>query len=535
MLPCHASSCAEAGWLLLRARHARVPATATLGRLSHSRSLTRPAAQERREQNRRATETRNNDLLRCVCCLWPVLLPFGSPPCVSLHGDHRTLASSSASMERGEDHFRLREAREREAEAALLAAAEADRAARALRERAALQAQLISSELDRRQRELERAQRHVQKVIEESPEIRELKVKLQAAEMNYTREQQRRDALAVAAAAVQEDKAFAVSVGAALKEADAADAAIAAERLAFQLSRREVLQSQMYEHAQAAWAARAEVAADRVAMDAAAAAALADADAEAAARQQRRADEAAWVHGFLLERAELSAAKVAAEVEEDARVAAYQAALHARSEGLAAKKQARMDEEARVFAKLAAEAAAAQRAREQMEDLIARLHFEEKEERLRAIEAARRARAAQAKAEMLQAYEDSVTLRAAREASAKAEAAAFRELLLARLAEDDRLEQMADAKRRMKLLEHKREVERLAAIKAAMIAEAASADARADAAVQAREQVDAGIVAAERQRLLREHASRLAAYLPKGVAATAEDLALINSLSGLQL
>jgi len=453
-------------------------------------------------------------------------------PRLSLHGGHKNLAVSSASLDRTEDLFRVREARERDAEAALLAKCEANRAARVARERAALQAQLLANELDKRQREQERQTRHVQRVIEESPEIRELRSKLAAAETNYVRERQRKEAADAVTAAVQEDKEFAQSAAAARQAAQAKADESARERRAFELSRRKVLQDQMYERAQAAWAAKSEVAADKVAMDALAASAAADAEAEAIARQLRRQQEAAWVRDFLVEREELAAAKVAAEEEEDARVAAYQKALADRQAGVHAKKQARLDEEARVFAKLAADAAAAQRAREHMEELIARLHFEEEEEKLREQDAARRAKAAAAKAKMLQAYEASIAAKAAREAQAKAEAAAFREHLLAKLAEQDRLEQMADARRRMKVLEHKREVERLAAIKAAMIAEEAALESAREATFMRQQASNASIVETERRRMLAEHAARLVAYLPKGVAATADDLALIYSISG---
>jgi hypothetical protein len=167
-----------------------------------------------------------------------------------------------------------------------------------------------------------------------------------------------------------------------------------------------------------------------------------------------------------------------------------------------------------------------------MEDLISRLHFEEEEERLRAVEAAKAQRAAAARAEMQAAYVESLAAKAQREEREKQEAVVFRERMLAKLADDDRLTQMATAKARMKVQEHRREVERLAAIKVAMQAEAAQRDAATDQAAQAREFADAQLVAAERQRLLREHAARLQAYLPRGVAASAEDLELINSLSG---
>jgi hypothetical protein len=369
-------------------------------------------------------------------------------------------------------------------------------------------------------------------VLDESPELRELKAKLHAAEVNFAREQQKREREAAAVAAQDENMAFAANAEVARRAAEEVDATAALARRMEALGRRATLQQQMYERAEQAWAARAEVAADRAAMDAAAAAAAADIRREAEARHAARVGEKAWVAEFLAHRGELQAQMAAAEAEEDARVAAYAAALDARTAGVAAKKAARLDEEARVFAKLAADAAAAQRAREHMEDLIARLHFEEEEEKLRERAAAAAARAAAQRAELNAAYVESLAAKAAREEREKVEAATFRERMLAKLADDDRLTQMATAKARMKVQEHKREVERLAAIKVAMQAEAAQRDAATAAAAQARERGDAQLVAAERQRLLREHAARLQAYLPKGVAASAEDLELINSLSG---
>jgi hypothetical protein len=131
---------------------------------------------------------------------------------------------------------------------------------------------------------------------------------------------------------------------------------------------------------------------------------------------------------------------------------------------------------------------------------------------------------------MQAAYRDSLAERAVREAAARAEAADWRQRLMDKLAADERLEQMADARRRARQAEHRREAERLRAVKQAMVDAAAAAEAAAEGAEQRRRNADDGIVAAERARLLREQAVGLLPFLPKGVAASGADLELILSL-----
>lgn len=87
--------------------------------------------------------------------------------------------------------------------------------------------------------------------------------------------------------------------------------------------------------------------------------------------------------------------------------------------------------------------------------------------------------------------------------------------MLAKFAEDDRIEQMNAQKRRMKQLEHKRAVEELIEDRRAQFAadrERELAERREEERMEAfRKQ----IIEEERQKLLQEHAMRLLGYLPK--------------------
>lgn len=62
---------------------------------------------------------------------------------------------------------------------------------------------------------------------------------------------------------------------------------------------------------------------------------------------------------------------------------------------------------------------------------------------------------------MQQSYHEDLAFKQMRRQAEKEEEEAFRKKIMAKMAEDDRLEQMNAQKRRMKQLEHKREVERL--------------------------------------------------------------------------
>lgn len=91
----------------------------------------------------------------------------------------------------------------------------------------------------------------------------------------------------------------------------------------------------------------------------------------------------------------------------------------------------------------------------------------------------------------------------------------FKRKLLEKFAEDDRLEQMNAQRRRMRELEHKREIERLwqeklAIYKAQREAEQAEQDFKKAEEVRQR-----NIIEMEKQRLLAEHAAILQQHHPK--------------------
>tara|TARA_B110000879_G_scaffold178711_1_gene234154 strand:- start:1323 stop:1997 length:675 start_codon:yes stop_codon:yes gene_type:complete len=191
---------------------------------------------------------------------------------------------------------------------------------------------------------------------------------------------------------------------------------------------------------------------------------------------------------------------------------------------------AKREEADRILDRLTKEKERNDRAREEMEDLLDRLYFEEQEEKFELAREMKRAAAVAASASMVAANENQLAIKQTMRLEEQAEEESFRKIMLQRFAEQDRLEQMHTQKRRMKMQEHKREVERLAFVKRAMYEEQMRREMEENNAQAREDEHVAEIVEQERKRLLVDHAARLKDFLPKGVLAKPEDLLLIDSV-----
>ena len=89
--------------------------------------------------------------------------------------------------------------------------------------------------------------------------------------------------------------------------------------------------------------------------------------------------------------------------------------------------------------------------------------------------------------------------------------------MLAKFAEDDRIEQMNAQKRRMRQLEHTRAVEKLIEDRRAQLQMDKERALEEQREIERLDEFRKQIVEEERQRMLKEHASKLLGYLPKGV------------------
>merc|ERR1719235_38372 len=130
---------------------------------------------------------------------------------------------------------------------------------------------------------------------------------------------------------------------------------------------------------------------------------------------------------------------------------------------------------------------------------------------------------------MMRAYEGAMQRKEEQKRLDREEEERFRESLMLKFAEDDRIEQLNDQKRRMKIQTHRREVERLLKEKHALYEAEREAEVEEQRKGREEEARRHTIVELERQRLLREHAGDLQDFFPKGVLEHESDKVLLQT------
>lgn len=126
--------------------------------------------------------------------------------------------------------------------------------------------------------------------------------------------------------------------------------------------------------------------------------------------------------------------------------------------------------------------------------------------------------------ELKQNFIDQMALKELVLQAAKEEEEIFRKAMLAKFAEDDRIELMNAQKQRMKQLEHKRAVEKLIEERRNQFLAAKQHELEEWQLQQRRQGYINAIVEEERLKLLKEHAVKLLGYLPKGVLKKEDDI-----------
>ena len=101
----------------------------------------------------------------------------------------------------------------------------------------------------------------------------------------------------------------------------------------------------------------------------------------------------------------------------------------------------------------------------------------------------------------------------------------FRVKMLERLAEQDKLDQLAREKKRMRELEHKREVERLWQVKLEQYRQAKAQEQQEIEEKRVADMWRIRIVEQEKERMLREHAGNLEGFLHPDLVERAKKVA----------
>ncbi|XP_069622042.1 meiosis-specific nuclear structural protein 1 isoform X1 [Ranitomeya imitator] len=166
--------------------------------------------------------------------------------------------------------------------------------------------------------------------------------------------------------------------------------------------------------------------------------------------------------------------------------------------------------------------------REELEQMRQELYLEEQAEEARQREIAEMEKKIRQRLELQRTFEEQMAFKQIVQQAAKEEEEAFRQAMLAKFAEDDRIEQMNAQKRRMKQLEHKRAVEKLLEDRRKQFIADKDRELQERHEEEKREAFRRAIIEEERQKLLKQHASQLLGYLPKGIFKNEEDLGMFD-------
>ncbi|CAF1195530.1 unnamed protein product [Rotaria magnacalcarata] len=210
--------------------------------------------------------------------------------------------------------------------------------------------------------------------------------------------------------------------------------------------------------------------------------------------------------------------------EENRRIKEYANTQQQREDVAKAEKRAREQALDNVQRTLADQIKRDREEREEQELVRQELYLEEQEQLVRRRERDEMEVRIKQRLELQRERDEQIQFKHLRDGEIKQEEDRFRQQLMAKFAEDDRIEQMNAQKRRIKQMEHKKAVDNLLEQRRRQMTVDKQREVDERIEGERVEQVRKQIIEEERIKLLREHAHRLLGYLPKGVIRDEKDL-----------
>ncbi|KAJ3019748.1 mannosyl-oligosaccharide alpha-1,2-mannosidase [Thoreauomyces humboldtii] len=236
---------------------------------------------------------------------------------------------------------------------------------------------------------------------------------------------------------------------------------------------------------------------------------------DAKLRMEKQDETKQFIEQFIIEREEWRREEAARQIAENKRIEEYARLQRVREEAQKDVKKHRDDERTVIYDKLAAEMAREEREKAELEQLRVDLYQEEQEEASRLRDQELLQTRIRKRLELIDAYRNQMLEKRFRILQEQEQESEFRQKMMDKYAADEKIEQLNAQRRRMKQLEHKRAVDALVEQRRLIFQReqdlAAGEQQREEELERYRQQV----VEQERQRLLREHASKLMGFLPK--------------------
>lgn len=382
----------------------------------------------------------------------------------------------------------------------------------------------LAAELERRKNERAREERVIDKVRAEAPELRELEQKLRAAYMNQERRKQLEEKNILDEQERERQAIADLQMEAARIRECRAEESKGSQRRTEALAAKQILKEQMAEQDEAKAAAYAEFIKEKAMVDEIISKIMEEEKQEALAKMAKRNETVEYIRNYLSENEVLKAEEKQRLDDEDIAIARYAESVRMREGAAAAAKAAVEQEKDRIFQKISKDILRKQAEEEEMLELQIELANEEAEEKRIQADRAALEKRLRDRMEMMAANEYQKKLKMERLRQQEAEEEDFRRRMMDKFADDERIEQMNAQKRRMKMMEHKREVDRLLEERRSMYEREKEVELEDQEEEERRAQALRSLIEEERKKILAEAAGKLGlAYMPRGVLSSKED------------
>ena len=448
--------------------------------------------------------------------------------------------------------------------------------AAAAQEREALmlaQDEALAQELARRNVEKVRHQKNVQRVVEQSEELRDLEAKLKVAYMNKERDVQILEAAKLVEQQRTDDARVAEEMEKDRQRGLKAEAYRAYLRTQDGVLMRQELDAQMIEKEERKKLAYEEFLKEKSMVDEVVERILAEDAAEKHAREAKEAEIRADIADFVATSEKMKEGRMKIieaenkEIRAYAQVCFWPRAILGRAIGraqilraphpptptrpsasasppqmvmqreteLRMQRESEQNKKDAILERLSSDMAKAQREADELENLRNELVVQETEERIIQKEKEKFERTVQQRLDIALANEYQRQLKSIRREEEKKEEDEFRLAMMKKFEEDDRLDELNARKRREKQMEHRREIERLLE-KRREAYEAERARGLEEKALEERHAaLRTQIIEEERRRMIANHAKNLGLqHLPRGILENADDLALFKANEGFK-
>eukprot|EP00437_Effrenium_voratum_P041739 CAMPEP_0181471086 /NCGR_PEP_ID=MMETSP1110-20121109/38892_1 /TAXON_ID=174948 /ORGANISM="Symbiodinium sp., Strain CCMP421" /LENGTH=515 /DNA_ID=CAMNT_0023596091 /DNA_START=39 /DNA_END=1586 /DNA_ORIENTATION=+ len=354
-----------------------------------------------------------------------------------------------------------------------------------------------------------------QRAIAGSEELRILKEKLHAAQINKVRAKQLVEKQERAEIECQREAAMAADIEDRRQEAEEANLREMQQKVLRQQALRKHNQDLMVQKNQEREEAVRQFEQERRLVEEVVARIEQEDRQELAAREGRKKSMREMLMQYQQDNERRRIEEETRQAEEEERIEAFTREKRLREERLAQEKREHDAEKERVYQEMMRQQGQRMKEAEDMERLREDLWREEKEEADRRRELMKARKRLEDKREMLQAYQEHLQREEVRRRHEAAKEQEEKQMLMAKFEEDQRLDQLSAQKRRARMQEYRREVDRQMEERRLLYEAERQKERDELARMKAEEAEEARIVEEERQKLLQQHAGDVR-HFPKG-------------------